>query len=305
MSANSSAEVPSWRADGALVKAPAKLNLRLRIVGRRGEDGYHLLDSTVVPIDLYDDVHIRLERAATPSVALDCEPPDIAPSCVDNLAARAATWFMEQTGMAAHVSIGLVKQIPAGAGLGGGSSDAAAVLRALNALFGEPIRPRELIASSLALGADVPLFVFGRPAHMSGVGEILEPWSGAPRAPIVVAFSGTPLSTAAVYAKYDDLLTMSAPIGTIRASVQEPLPTMLENDLEAAAFHVQPGLLSLKRRLCALGAEGALMTGSGSAVFGIWRHWDDAAAAVERLRMAGVWARVVRVLDQAPAVELA
>jgi 4-diphosphocytidyl-2-C-methyl-D-erythritol kinase len=287
-----------------VVKAPAKINLRLRIVGRRG-DGYHLLDSTVVPIDLYDDVHIRLDRAALPSVALDCEPPDMAPAGADNLAARAAAWFMEQTGTTARVCIGLVKRIPAGAGLGGGSSDAAAVLRALNALLGEPIRPHELIASSLALGADVPLFVFGRPARMTGVGEILEPWSGAPRAPLVVAFSGTPLRTAAVYAKYDDLLTMSAPMGTIRASVREPLPTMLENDLEAAAFHVQPGLLSLKRRLCALGAEGALMTGSGSAVFGIWRHWDDAWTAAERLRMAGVWARVVRVLERAPAVELA
>jgi 4-diphosphocytidyl-2-C-methyl-D-erythritol kinase len=293
----------TWTADAARVSAAAKINLRLQIVGRR-DDGYHLLDSIVVPIDLHDDVHVRIEPAASPAVSIQCEPPDAAPAGTDNLAARAALWFMERTRTGAHVRIRLVKRIPSGAGLGGGSSDAAAVLRALNALLGEPVPTAELMVSSLALGADVPLFVFGRPARMTGVGEILETWPIAVPAPVVVAFAGAPLSTATVYAKYDDLLTMSASLDTIRASVRQPLRTMLQNDLEAAAFHVQPELYSLKRRLCSLGAEGALMTGSGSAVFGIWRHSDDAGAAAEQLRVAGVWARVVRVLERVPAVEL-
>ena len=205
--------------------------------------------------------------------------------------------FMQRTG-SAQVSIALIKRIPAGAGLGGGSSDAAAVLRALNALLGVPVARADLMAWALELGADVPLFVFGRPARMRGVGEILEPWPAAPSGPLVVAFAGAALETRAVYAKYDDLLTMADPPSTIRALTpgREPLPSMLHNDLEAAAFHVQPALRSLKKRLCALGAEGVLMTGSGSAVFGVWKQWDDARAAAERLRAAGVWARVVRVL---------
>ena len=303
MSALSAAKSVTWTADAARVCASAKINLRLQIVGRR-DDGYHLLDSIAVPIDLHDQIHIRIERASSPAVSVLCEPPDAAPGGADNLAVRAALWFMERTRTDAHVTIRLVKRIPWGAGLGGGSSDAAAVLRALNAMLGEPIPMAELIASSLTLGADVPLFVFGRPAHMTGVGEILEVCPITVRAPAVVAFAGAPLSTATVYAKYDDLLTMSGPLSTIRASVREPLRTMLQNDLEAAAFQIQPGLHSLKRRLCSLGAEGALMTGSGSAVFGIWRNWDDASAAAQQLCMAGVWARVVRVLERVPAVEL-
>jgi 4-diphosphocytidyl-2-C-methyl-D-erythritol kinase len=303
MPARSSAKVRTWTADAARVNAPAKINLRLQIVDRR-DDGHHLLDSIVVPIDLHDDVDIRIERAPSPGASVLCEPPAAAPAGTGNLAVRAALWFMDRTRSCAHVTIRLTKRIPAGAGLGGGSSDAAAVLRALNALIRDPVKMPDLMASSLTLGADVPLFIFGRPAHMTGVGEILEACPTTIRAPAVVAFAGASLSTAAVYAKYDDLLTMSAPLGTIHASVREPLRTMLQNDLEAAAFQIQPGLHSLKRRLCSLGAEGASMTGSGSAMFGIWRHWDDAWAAAEQLRMAGVWARVVRVLDRVPAVEL-
>jgi 4-diphosphocytidyl-2-C-methyl-D-erythritol kinase len=293
-----------WTIDTAFVRAPAKINLRLRVVGRR-HDGYHVLDSLVVPIDLFDEIHVRLHTPDSgPSVSISCEPEGAAPATDDNLAVRAAYWFMRQTQAPAHIAIHLVKRIPSGAGLGGGSSDAAAVIRALSAMSGTPLPEAELITSSVSLGADVPLFLFGRPARMTGVGEQLEAWTGEIRAPIVLAFEGEPLSTASVYAKYDDLLTMSEAPSIVPASGREPLRTMLHNDLEAAAFHVQPGLESLKRRLCSLGAEGVLMTGSGSAVFGIWKAWDDATAAAAQLQKAGVWARVVRVLERVPAVEL-
>ena len=289
----------------ASVSAPAKLNLCLRIRGRR-PDGYHLLDSITIPVTLFDDVHVRLHPATAASVSIRCAPVDAAPAGPGNLAARAAALFLERTRTAAHVSITLVKRIPAGAGLGGGSSDAAGVLRALNALAADPISKADLATCALALGADVPLFLFGRPARMRGVGEILEAWPSEVPWPIVVAFSGTALSTQTVYAKYDDLLTSPGPTSTIRppAPSQEPLRTMLHNDLEAAAFHIQPALRSLKERLASLGAEGVLMTGSGSAVFGIWKQWDDARAAADRLRSAGAWARVVRGLERVPAVEL-
>src|SRR5215470_4675442 len=123
-----------WRNGLASLLAPAKLNLSLRVVGRR-EDGYHLLDSLVVPIDVFDTVRVRATSASTAQVSIRCEPAGAAPAGPENLAARAAMRFLERAGTAAHVAIELDKEIPAGAGMGGGSSDAAAVLRALNALY--------------------------------------------------------------------------------------------------------------------------------------------------------------------------
>jgi 4-diphosphocytidyl-2-C-methyl-D-erythritol kinase len=289
--------------EAAVVSAPAKINLCLHVVGRR-DDGYHFLDSIVAPISLFDQLVIRVTPAATAQVALRCVPADASPPGDENLAARAAMRFMHHAGIEARVSIELTKHIPAGAGLGGGSSDAAAVLRALNKLFCEPLSPPELMAAALSLGADVPLFIFGRPARMSGVGDRLAAWPATRRDPIVVAFDGHALATREVYATYDDLLTMAEPASTIPASDLEPLHTMLHNDLEAAAFHLHPALQSLKNQLCSLGADGVAMTGSGAAIFGIWRGWDDARAAAERLRVAGVWASVVRILAESPAVEL-
>ena len=294
----------SWTALAASVRAAAKLNLHLRVIGRR-PDGYHLIDSVAVPIGLFDSLTIRI-TPGPPEVALRCTPVLGIPTGGDNLAVRAAQCILRHCGATGRVSIDLVKRIPIGAGLGGGSSDAAAVLRILNALLAQPLEDAELQRMGLELGADVPLFLVGRPVRMRGIGEHLELWLAAETRPIVVAFSGAALSTREVYAKYDDLLTMSGPPSTIRAptSAQEPLPSVLHNDLEAAAFLVQPALPSLKQRMRSLGAEGVLMTGSGSAVFGYWRCWDDAQAAAQCLSADGLWADVVRVLDHVPAVEL-
>lgn len=295
----------AWSADTAHAGAPAKLNLCLRVRGRRA-DGYHVLESIVTPIALFDHLRIQVRSSAAPRVSLRCEPTSAAPPGAENLAARAAELFMRRRRIAAEVSIALRKRIPAGAGLGGGSSDAAAVLRALNTLLRVPVPRAELMTWALELGADVPLFIFGRPARMSGIGEHLEPWAAALRTPLVVAFAGRPLPTQTVYAKYDDLLTKSDPLSSIRPPTRGrgPLRSMLHNDLEAAALILQPELRSLEERLRSLGAEGVLMTGSGSAVFGVWKQWDDAQAAARQVRAAGMWARVVHALERVPAVEL-
>jgi 4-diphosphocytidyl-2-C-methyl-D-erythritol kinase len=299
------APMTDWIGDAARVSTPAKVNLCLSIVGRR-IDGYHWLDSIVAPIGLFDDVVIRITPSAALRVSLRSEPPGAAPDGDQNLAVRAADLFLRRVGIAAHVAITLTKCIPAGAGLGGGSSNAAGVLRCLNALLDRPVRHDDLTAWAVELGADVPLFLVGRPARMRGIGELLEPVDVEMEGALVVAFAGTGLDTRTVYAKYDDLLTMSGRPSSIRAltSSRQPLRNMLHNDLEAAAFQVQPALRSLKERLCTLGAAGASMTGSGSAVFGWWQSWNDAAVAAEQLRATGVWAHVARVLEQIPAVEL-
>jgi 4-diphosphocytidyl-2-C-methyl-D-erythritol kinase len=289
----------------ALATAPAKLNFSLRITGRR-VDGYHFISSLVAPIATFDYLTLSVAPSAASAVHIDCQPAVGLPVAAANLAFRAAELFLRRSGLRGAVSIALIKHIPIGAGLGGGSSDAAAVLQVLNRLTGTNVPPTELTDWALELGADVPFFLYGRPALMTGVGERLQPWRGPNAQPIVVAYASVPSSTAAVYAKYDDLLTTRTGASSIPPLKpgQEPLRSLMQNDLEVAAFQLQPSLRRLKERLVALGADEVCMTGSGSAMFGTWTRWNDAQHAAEQLRTAGIWARVTRIIEQTPAIEL-
>jgi 4-diphosphocytidyl-2-C-methyl-D-erythritol kinase len=141
---------------------------------------------------------------------------------------------------------------------------------------------------------------------MRGVGERLDPIEAPIAGPIVVAYPGIGLDSAAVYRAYDASLTSVEALSSIRALTpdQESPQQNLVNDLEAVAIQVRPEVNRLRRALRSLGAKGVLMTGSGSAVFGVWRYWDDARAAARHLRAGGVWARVVEVLQQTPMFEV-
>lgn len=285
--------------------APAKLNLSLRIVGRR-PDGYHLLDSAMVPISLCDRLDLTFVPGPHAEVRCRALQPDL-PQDENNLAGRAARLFMRQTGVSGCVSITIDKSIPIGAGLGGGSSDAAAVLRMLDRGWADRVGPQQLARWSIDLGADVPFFVYGFPARVSGVGENVEPTDPALDLPIVVAFPGTPLSTAEVYRAYDDdSLTRSADLSSHNffTGGQASFRGNLVNDLEAAAMRLYPPLRLLKRRMFELGACEALMTGSGSAVFGIWENGLAAQAAATLRTTDGIWARSVEILGQTPEVEI-
>lgn len=286
------------------VRAPAKLNLSLRIAGRRS-DGYHLLDSCVVPIDVFDLLEVRVREAELTRVRVS---PGIAglPSR-QNLAARAARLFVSRLPFPAVVDIRLIKGIPVGAGLGGGSSDAASVLLALNRLFRRRLSRRLLARWGLALGADVPFFVHGSPARVRGVGEWVEPRALRVSGTLVLAFAGFPLATEQVYRKYDASLTTSGGDSSIRAPIRERTPRQdsFTNDLEAAAMTIHPGVRGLKERLLALGASGASMTGSGSAVFGCWSHSEHARSAVGQLVREGIWARTVEILERTPQMSYA
>ncbi|MGH7907565.1 MAG: 4-(cytidine 5'-diphospho)-2-C-methyl-D-erythritol kinase, partial [Candidatus Binataceae bacterium] len=142
-------------------RAPAKINLYLRVVGRR-DDGYHLLDSVMLPLSLHDEIALEMRDARGSAISLNCDDPAI-PADGRNLAVRAAAAFMEEFGIRADVSLQLKKKIPAGAGLGGGSSDAAAVLRAMAAMT-RIDDPERLARVAVELGADVPFFLDPRPA---------------------------------------------------------------------------------------------------------------------------------------------
>lgn len=286
------------------MRAPAKLNLSLRIVGRRS-DGYHLLDSRVVPIDVFDLLEVRAREAERTWVRVSPGIAGLPPR--QNLAARAARLFVTSLPFAAVVDIRLIKGIPVGAGLGGGSSDAAAVLLALNRLFRRRLSRAVLARWGLGLGADVPFFVHGSPARVRGVGERIEPRPLRVSGTLVLAFAGFPLATERVYRKYDASLTTSGRVSSIRASIRERAPQQhsFTNDLEAAAMTIHPGVRRLKERLLALGATGASMTGSGSAVFGRWSHSEHARSAVGELEREGIWARTVEILERTPEMSYA
>ncbi len=288
----------------ARVLAPAKLNLGLRIVGRR-PDGYHEIVSLFVPLDLVDEVRVSVEPGGSGvDFALEGVAEDV-PSDDRNLAARAAAAFLAQSGAACGVRVRLRKRIPVGAGLGGGSSDAGAVLRALAARLPGRLEPLRLARLALELGADVPFFLEPRPARVSGVGEVVEPLAGFPPLHFLLATPGPPLATAAVYEAFDGsgaALTPPEEGHTIRAlselwrapdagsGAAVPKPSakpswerLLVNDLEPVACRLRPAIGPLLGAIREAGAPGAGMSGSGPTVFGVFETAADARRARERL----------------------
>ncbi|MBW2370991.1 MAG: 4-(cytidine 5'-diphospho)-2-C-methyl-D-erythritol kinase [Deltaproteobacteria bacterium] len=292
--------------------APAKINLGLRVTGVR-EDGYHELESLFLPLDLADELEVELRDQ--PGVALELEgaAPDV-PGDARNLAVRAAAAFLEAAGLEAGVRIRLHKQIPSGAGLGGGSSDAAAVLRALEGLRPGRLAPERLAELALGLGADVPWFLDPRPAAVSGIGERIEPMMGFPGLALLLLNPGIPVSTAEVYRARDALagaLTASPPGSTMRplAVLREAggridrvdaaeLGAWVANDLEAAATRLCPPIARLRARLRDAGALAVGLSGSGPTLYGIF---PDRTAAGRAETEAGfrkpLWSRVAETLS--------
>lgn len=307
-------ETTARQAHEATVLAPAKVNLGLRIRGRRA-DGYHLIESLFVPLDLADRVEVGLGPAAPPALRVFGERARGVPGDGSNLAVRAAVGFLEAAGRTdLGVSLALEKRIPAEAGLGGGSSDAGAVLRALRDLLPGAVADAPLRALALSLGADVPYFLDPRPAWVRGIGEEIEPEAEAPELWLVLCHPGVGLSTAAVYAAYDALagaLTPPDPGPTVRPppGADEPraLAALLGNDLEPAARRLCPPISRLRDRIAEAGALAVGMSGSGPTLFGVFRDEASAREAEAVLageasppaagsRGAGIWTRVARTL---------
>lgn len=284
------------------LRAPAKINLGLRLVGRRA-DGYHLLESLFAPIAIYDSISLELEPGPanvelTVEIPKEAELPaqlsDVAAG-PDNLVSRAAKAFSEATGLTAGIRIHLTKRIPAGAGLGGGSSDAAAILRGLQALAPAPLGSEALHRVALELGADVPFFLSPRPALVTGIGERIEPVEGLPPLSLVVANSGNSLATAEVYRATDALpsaLTEPSNGSTMRAisrlagdraDLAPALGELLINDLEPAARRLCPPVARLSNQLRSAGAVAVSMSGSGATVFGVFDSQSKAEEGAKRL----------------------
>lgn len=256
------------------ILSPAKVNLFLQVTGRRA-DGYHNLFSLMCPVGLYDSVTLDMSAG---DIRLICSDPDV-PLDESNLAYRAADRFMNQfagrhDARRRGVKITIEKQIPVAAGLGGGSSNAAAVFLGLNRHFGRPFSMQELMDLGLEVGADVPFFIFGKPAIATGIGERLEPYRNLTPYYAVLIYPGIKVSTAEVYKNLDLGLTKCKKKLTKTLLEHRAFDAALHlcNDLELVVLSRFPEIIDAKRALLEQGAFGALMSGSGSTVFGLFNN---------------------------------
>jgi 4-diphosphocytidyl-2-C-methyl-D-erythritol kinase len=258
------------------ILSPAKINLFLQIVGKR-PDGYHDLFSLMCCVGLYDTVSLDVGVKET---AVSCDHPHV-PEDETNIAFAAADLFYKNLEKNDGVKIAIQKQIPVGAGLGGGSSNAAAVFLGLNRYYGDPFSLDELMSMGLTIGADVPFFIFGKPATASGIGEKLAVFPGLKKLKILLVFPGFSVSTAAVYKNLNLRLTKC------KKKLKDSLLDKgsfdprchLCNDLEGVVASKYPVINTVKTALLDHGALGALMSGSGPTVFGLFSDSDKASKA--------------------------
>ena len=279
------------------IRAPAKVNLSLRVVGKR-RDGYHLIDTIMVPVSLYDEIEIKRAKPGA-KLTVTCDDPAI-PSGKDNLAYKAAALLLGKEAERRPVSIHIKKRIPAGAGLGGGSSDAASVLIGVNRLLNLRKSRSELMRMAAKIGADVPFFILGRPARARGIGERLTPIKTDRRLDLVIVYPDFPISTVWAYHNLRFKLTKNLQKTSLNRQVWPLRSRALEliNDLEQPVLRRYPRVARLKRKLAEAGAVGTLMSGSGSSVFGLFSSGDKAKKAFLRLeREDGIQAFLVRSLQ--------
>ncbi|WP_208598301.1 4-(cytidine 5'-diphospho)-2-C-methyl-D-erythritol kinase [Desulfatiglans anilini] len=276
--------------NGVHLFAPAKLNLRLKVIGQR-PDGYHELVSIMVPVGLFDELDIRLQSAE--GIRLVCKGRFALSSGEDNLVYRAAVAFLDAAGLTAGLAIELIKRIPVAAGLGGGSSDAAAVLLGLNRLFHLPFSQGRLLTLARSLGADVPFFIDPKPCIARGIGDLIEPLDAWPQLWYVLVNPGMAVSTAWAFRRLKLELTTGEYAYIVKTLKKRPLELseLLENDLEAVTAAHYPAIGKLKEALRGAGALGALMSGSGPTVFGVFESERQASLAADRLLDEG-WPHV-------------
>lgn len=263
------------------VLSPAKVNLFLKVISRRA-DGYHEISSLMQPVSLYDEISISVD--AGEGISVRCGN-DRVPEGRENLAFKAAELILQYTGIKRNLSIEILKRIPVGAGLGGGSSNAAATLMGLNSILNAGLDDKELMGLGARIGSDVPFFILKSPAMARGRGEVLERVK-LPHFTYILINPGFHVSTAWAYNNLD--LTKKAE-DNILAYSEETLKDVskirefLENDLEAVTLRKYPEISKIKSTLVKAGAWGALMSGSGPTVFGIFPE-GSASRAFDRLK---------------------
>jgi 4-diphosphocytidyl-2-C-methyl-D-erythritol kinase len=268
-----------WRGGAdVLVRAPAKVNLFLEVLGRRA-DGYHELATLMTAVSLYDTLRLRDDPSG--EVRLHCDRPDLSVGPA-NLVSRAAELLRRRAGRNLGVDIRLWKRIPMQAGLGGGSSDAAATLAGLNALWRLGLTGAELAGLGADLGSDVPFFFAAPAAWCTGRGEKVESAALGRPLDFVLVSPSVGLSTAEVFGSVAVPAESPRPLSgddarrAAESGDVEELGRRLHNRLQAPAERLQPEVAEWRERLAALGPAGCLMTGSGTSVFALCRSPEEA-----------------------------
>lgn len=260
--------------------APAKINIFLRVIRKRA-DGYHDIFSLMQKISLYDEL---IFSPRPQGISLHCPGVDL-PANENNLVVRAAQAIFSYCNHTGGMDITLIKKIPMTAGLGGGSSDAATTLMALNKICSLKLKKNELIKLGAKIGADVPFFIFGNTALASGIGDKLKHLHNLPELNLVLVKPPFELSTKMVYENLNLRLTMTKNSYSIPRFLDlGDIVQGLRNDLESVSLKVHPELADLKNMLLGHGALGALMSGSGPTVFGVFRSSKEAEKALEIIK---------------------
>jgi 4-diphosphocytidyl-2-C-methyl-D-erythritol kinase len=284
------------------ILSPAKINLFLQVTGKRA-DGYHDLFSLMCCVSLCDTIQLQFGGK---TIEIDSTHPQI-PLDETNLAHKAAALFFKNLDTDSGVKITIEKSIPVAAGLGGGSSNAASVLQGLNRYYDFPFSRNQLMSMGLSLGADVPFFLFEKPALASGIGEKLEEYPDLTPYHVILIYPGFGISTAEVFQNLNLRLTKCKK--KIKKSsfrkIAYDVSRHLCNDLEAVTASRYPVISSLKNQLLEQGALGALMSGSGPTVFGLFSEQDKAAAAMQVFGRNTRWkSYLAEIIHERPSADV-
>ena len=277
--------------DSFQLPAFAKINLSLRVLGKR-ENGYHELDTIFQTVSLHDTISISAIDSS--EIAFSCDACSL-PTDSHNLVVRAATALRDRFNPKKGARIRLEKRIPSHAGLGGGSSDAAATLIGLTRLWELGTSRQELSELAARLGADVPFFLHGGTARGTGIGDHVEPLADAPEIFLLIVKPHANVSTADAYkALKKPALTSSNPKTILSSSEAKEFFdrasfASLQNDFEAIAFALEPEIERAKAALLKAGAGASLLAGSGSAVFGIFDSEDAQRRAIQAIELETGW----------------
>ena len=257
------------------VTAAAKLNLYLDITGRR-DDGYHLLETVMQSITLSDIVTLSLDEGN--GITVTCDMPSI-PCDEKNIAYKAAERYLKAAGIEKKVGIEIQKRIPSGAGMGGGSADAAAVLAGLDKMLGSPLDEERLYSIAAEIGADVPFCLVGGTKLCTGIGEVMSDTYEVKESFFLVVMPDFTCPTGAAYGRYDN-----SPVSPKNA-VKEFELSVKNGSFASAMYNIfevlyaDKRIADIKNKLIAAGAEGAMLTGSGAAVFGVFTAEEAALKA--------------------------
>ena len=281
--------------DKLVEKAYGKINLSLDVIGRR-EDGYHLVQMIMQTVDICDI--LTIEKVPDGSISMTTDDENL-PVDDDNLCIKAAKLLKDEFQLSEGVRIHLEKNIPVAAGMAGGSSDAAAVLKGLNQMFELDLNQDELMKRGLLLGADIPFCIMGGTALSEGIGEKLSPLSPMPQVNVLIAKPPVDVSTKDVYQALDSLESYEHPdikkmISAIEKKDIEGVCDAMGNVLADVTMPRVPLIKEIRDTMIAFGATGAMMTGSGPTVFGIFEDRDDFEECYEHLKEKKICERLYK-----------